>query len=541
MAEQNFRDALAKMVRDLDREEGIEPTALAQLAARFATIRQHVPYEDAERVTAKLIEITGRPADWFDRVWRLPIPEIRRAVTTRPVLLNRLAHETLYPTGGWIGGYLLYTQESEAPLGWHFWCAVSLLSLVARRTFYYDRGRYFLFLNHYIFLLGQSGLTKSTTVGQALGIFDEVQEIIAGMNGGVEPFYQSPERITPERMLADLSNWTFSVTGPGRRDTVLYVVSDELSTLLGREIKGSDRLANFLTDIYMGKRTFRDSTIVGGDRKLTNVICTCLFASTASAVRRAITEAMFSEGFMARVITAPRKLDDRHGTYDTPPPTDPVQRRILAESIVPLAMLDSEIELRPTREAREWFSEWYVRHRETPPSDEKLVAFWQRKPDHVNRLAGILLLSDIAGNPDPKAALEEIRDEGILHISEKYLEHALRIIEDEERRLPDAFSMIGAKEEAREMWQLQGVIERHWREKHEPIAHVDLFHNCRHLIKDAPHMMLMLQTLMQMELVEMVRVGGKVKAYYRPTNKGVPSDNTASPDTAAEERSAPEN
>lgn len=523
----SYRNAFQKFIRDLDRPEIVGNEEA--MAAAVVGISEHIralPRPDAEAVVHKLVAVTGRNEMWFDKLFRLPVPEIRRALRTRPTLLNRRDFEELYPTDGWLGAYLLYCQESEAPLGWHFWCGVALLSVVARRNFYWDRGRYFLFLNHYVFLLGQSGLTKSTTIGQTMGIFEEVQAIMAEAEGR-DSFYQSPERITPERLLVDLSNWTFAVTGAPRRDTILFMVSDELSTLLGKDVKGSDRLANFLTDIYMGKRSFRDSTIVGGDRKLTNVACTCLFASTASAVRRAITDSMFSEGFMARVITAPRKLVDRHGEYSTPPPTDPVIRRMLSEQLVPWVALDREIELRLTDDARKWFDEWYREHRDKPPDDEKLIAFWQRKPDHMNRLAGILKLSQIIGNPP--AAFEEVRNAGVLYIDERTMQYALRLIEDEERRLPEAFSQIGAKEESRDVWALQAVIEKHFERTGEPIAHTTLFHNCRHIIKDAPHMMLMLQTLMQMELIEMVRQGNKVKAYYQPVRK-----RNATADSAAE-------
>jgi len=529
----SFRFVLEKFMRDLDRKEVLEDQEV--LAGVVTGIVPHLPSfskSDTDAVTQKLIAVTGRSALWFDKLFRLSIPEIRRALRTRPNLPNRRDAEALYPTDGWLGGYLLYCQESEAPLGWHFWCGVALLSLIARRNFYWDRGRYFLFLNHYIFLLGQSGLTKSTTIGQAMGVFEEVQSIIAAMGTeGREPFYQSPERITPERLLVDLSNWTFTVTGPPRRDTILFMVSDELTTLLGRDVKGSDRLANFLTDIYMGKRSFRDSTIVGGDRKLTNLACTCLFASTASAVRRAITDNMFSEGFMARVITAPRKLIDRHGEYDTPPPTDPVERRTLSETLVPWALLNTEIEIRPTHAARDWFKSWYSEHRNHPPDEEKLVAFWQRKPDHLNRLAGILKLSQVMGCPPD--VLPEIREAGVLWIDDKVMQYALHLIEDEERRLPEAFSQIGAREESRDVWQLQAVIEKHFERNSTPISHVDLFHNCRHIIKDAPHMMMMLQTLLLNDVIEVVRVGNKVKSFYQPKRKqnvtAAPSTDPATP------------
>src|SRR5262245_7555676 len=86
----------------------------------------------------RIAKLLGRPTSWVTVLYTLPIPEFRRALRSTPPILQRHPHEEIYPTTGWLGDYLLFTQEMEAPLGWHFWCGAVLLGLVARRNFYID-------------------------------------------------------------------------------------------------------------------------------------------------------------------------------------------------------------------------------------------------------------------------------------------------------------------------------------------------------------------------------------------------------------------
>jgi len=446
----------------------------------------------------------NRSTAWVEHLYRLPAPEFRRALRVVPTKLERHPHEAMYPTTGWLGEYLLHCQNSEAPLGWHFWCGVALLGLVARRNFYWDRGIYFLYLNHYVFLLGPSGLTKSTTIGRLMGVFDEMAELAKG-GGLLDPVYKSPERVTPERMFKDLTDWTKNTEG--RRDTVLFMVSDELATLLGKDVKGSDRLANWLTDVYLGKKRFRDFTISGGDRQLENVVVTCLFASTQNSVRRSISEALFVEGFMARTLTAPRRYEERHGSYSTPPAADPVTCYMLGEALVPWLMMDDEVEVRFTPEGAQWFDDWYIPHHDAMPDDEKLMAFWKRKADHLLKLAGVLAMSEaVAAGPKSLG--------GVLLVGPEVLAYACDLLVAEETRLGGAFAMIGAKEESQDTARIQSYIDKKWAETGAPVLHTTIFHNCRHIVKSGQHLREMVDALMGMDVIQLAPVGGKLA--YKP-------------------------
>lgn len=495
----------------------------AGVIERLRSLLPNLPNPEQVRVLESLALALDRPPRWIEQLTKLSTPDMRRALRSRPVALNRKAGETLYPIDGWLGAYLLYTQETEAPLGWHFWCGAALLSIVARRNFYWDRGRYYLFLNQYVLLLGASGLTKSTTVNQATGVFDELVEIAkSGSVVGLDPIYKSPERITAARLLQDLSNWAKTYVGSStRRDTILFVVSDELATLLGRDVKGSDQLADLLTDIYMGKRTHRDATILGGDRTLVNVASTCLLATTADSARRNITENMFSEGFMGRVVTVPRS--EPHDRYPTPPSADPVTRRLLAEQLAPWLLIDQEIELRIDANTNAWYESWYYAHRAQAPQDPKLNAFWNRKADHMFRLAGVLKLAQLAGCPPD--VVDQVRKDGSVLVELALFELALHILEDEERRLPEALSNIGAKEEARELWRLEAHLQSWCRQHQQWYPRGMLHRNTLHISGSRFKFAEMMASLEEQGVIDahvVVDTGGRPAWYYKPREHDMP-------------------
>ena len=199
--------------------------------------------------------------------------------------------------------------------------------------------------------------------------------------------------------------------------------------------------------------------------------------------------------------------------YPTPPPADPVMCRQLGQALVPWILLDRMVEVRPTSEALELMdTEWYPAHHRCLPTDEKLMAFWQRKQDHLYKLSGILALSEAI----PKGP-EQVGD--TLWVGLDAMQLALRLLELEEARLPAAFAMIGARAEAQDIARLQLYIEKQWYETGEPIPHSRVFQHCRHFIKDAQHLRHMLDTLHAGEVIQFVQAAAGAKLSYKPKGK----------------------
>jgi hypothetical protein len=473
------------------------PDAIANVVNGVRPWFEGFPQPDQHAIVLAVHKLTGRDMVWVRKLFGLSEMEVRRALRSRPPKLDRHGYEQVYPTSGWLGAYLLYAQDSEAPLGWHFWCAVAIIGMAARRNFYWDRGRYVLYLNHYLIMLGPTGLKKSTTIDQAVEILKLASaKAVDGQRGpGPDPFYFSADRVTPAALDADLSLWFKS--HPDTKDTICAILNDEVATLLGKDVWGSDVLIHFLTAVYGGKAVWRDASIGRGKREMRNLQVSCLFGSTADWVRDSVTNEMMSGGFVGRCVMVPR--DEPHGVYPEPPPADPVTKHVLAESLVPWIGYEGLCECRRSPEASAWFDSWYHDHKAKKPADPRLEGWWNRKDDHLHKLAAILRLAELIGCPP--SVFEEVQNEHSLVVGEQHFREAAKILDEEQARLPKLIAMVGASADARNTEKLLAIIEEYYRVQKVAIPHSMALRKAAHFLGDAWHLDRSLSSLFQQDLI----------------------------------------
>lgn len=500
-------------------------TSIPLQARAIATIRKelgHIPQQDLDFLLKSFAESIGRSEEWVLSLLTLNAQDTRRALRSPVPHLDRLPGEEHYPNQGWLGAYLLYTQEGEAPLGWQFWVGVTVLGVVLRKNFYWDRGRYYLYPNHYTLLLGNTGLKKSTSIVSGSDLLRDVDALVrdeVNASGFRLPrdTYVSPDRITPERLMQDLSSKYVidPATSTTRPDTIGLILADELVSMLGRNVHGADRMVHFLTDVYGGKRSYKASTLTGGDRYLFNVCLSCLFGSTAEWVRTSITEDLFAGGFMARMVVIPRK--DKRKSVPEPPPADPIFRHQLAKALVPWVLIGTEVEFRRSREADEWYRRWYEGHQAVPVHDPKLAGYKERKDDHLHKLAGILEVSRLI-DPSQPDALDKVRRAGQMDVSLESFLLALSLLEDEERRLPEVFAEVGESEEARIARRVWEALMDLQKSLGGPVPHSLLLRKTVHFVGSAKGLRDSINTLKEQGLVESKSAGTGVR--YLAVNKG---------------------
>lgn len=533
------RRALTKFERDLEGDARLRgnPDAIANVVNGVRHFFDGFPRDDQERITASLSAITGRDVMWVRRLFTLSEMEVRRALRSRPPRLDRHGYERLYPIDGWLGAYLLYVQDSEAPLGWHFWCAVAILGMAARRNFYWDRGRYILYLNHYLIMLGPTGLKKSTTIDQAVEMLKlaSAKAIDEQPGGGPDPFYFSADRVTPPALDADLSHW--HKAHPDTKDTICGILNDEVATLLGRDVWGSDVMIHFLTAVYGGKSSWKDASIGRGKREMRNLQMTCLFGSTADWVRDSVTNEMMSGGFVGRCVMVPR--EEPHGVYPEPPPADPVVKHTLAESLVPWIGYEGLCECRRTAEATAWFEAWYGEHKSKKPADPRLEGWWNRKDDHLHKLAAILRLAELIGSS--RETFDEVQTSHFLTVELRHFEKAAVILGEEEERLPKLVALVGASIDARNNDKLRAIIEEMYSKTRVPVPHHFVMRKAVHFLGDAWHFERAIETLRQQQLITVVTPGvgekrrGKTYAPMWASTQESTDEQTHPPDGSANE------
>ena len=89
--------------------------------------------------------------------------------------MSRVNYNTIAPEGTFIRAYMDAQHGLETATAYDFWCAVWVLGSALGRTVYVDRPRIPVYLNWYVLLVAESGVTrKSTAVVRARRMLSSV-------------------------------------------------------------------------------------------------------------------------------------------------------------------------------------------------------------------------------------------------------------------------------------------------------------------------------------------------------------------------------
>jgi hypothetical protein len=412
----------------------------------------------------------------------------RRPSITRPTYPD----EALFPKTGWLGTYLKYTRESEAPPAWHFWCGVSVLAAAARRNLYTDIGEYYLYPNHAIVLVGASALGKGLATAPARSILSRLNQYHDEYLGeqfsnmvfsGHEPYedrsiVQIPGKTNANQlihMLAVPHDRTFldprgNQLVARRKQSIGFLLNDELSSLLGKDNFGVDDLIRILTAYYnCDDEPIVQGTIARGIERPRDVALNILGGSTLEWLNTGITEAAFEGGFMSRVLYVTRPAANIPFYPDGAPTRDPLTRDALARSLLPWVLLgETELEFHPKAMAVHRQIRERCQFQIENPSDARLVPYYKRKRNHIVKLAQVLTMSDIMGEFGLDFTADDIESMGTsLPIFDDVLKRAWEIIEFEERYIEPCFLAMGQTRESSfvdEIYvHLRGYCHKHGR------------------------------------------------------------------------------
>jgi hypothetical protein len=160
------------------------------------------------------------------------------------------------------------------------------------RSAFVDRPRAPVYLNWYIILVADSGITrKSTAVRTATSV---VNDMIARTGAEMELVRT---KITPEKL-----EWRLHRLTEDYGHAHIAVSISELVTLLGRE-KYNQTMPGLLTDLYdCDDHRAGGGTISGGSRDARNLFVSVLSASTPTWLQRAVNPDVVEGGFTSRTL-----------------------------------------------------------------------------------------------------------------------------------------------------------------------------------------------------------------------------------------------
>ncbi len=347
--------------------------------------------------------------------------------------------EYLFPKTGWIAEFIKLARESEVPIAFHFWSAVTVIGASCKFKVMIDRSKFDLRLNWYTMLVGSKATGKSLSKDIAEDIVNRLNRLVNPVlttAPGAELRYGSirllAEDSTKESIMEELAHELIytkldsGLTKTVSVDSAGLLLVDELANLLGRQSFAVETKIPFFTALY-ASRNYRKSTVTSTNVELRNCALSMLACCAPDWLLESITPIMFRGGFLDRfrIIFRP----DGHSTrsYPTPGPSDPVMCNILAEALMEWAALEEELELLPTKEAEEFYTAWYHEKKyeienEINPDGLSL----HRLANQLWKLAGILCISDATAPYIGVSHLDAANS--ILVNEEKYVRHLMQVI-----------------------------------------------------------------------------------------------------------------
>jgi len=279
-----------------------------------------------------------------------------------------------------IRDYLFYTQGNETPEVMHLWVGLSTLAGAAEKRIWIDRGFFRLYLNLYVILVAPPGVcAKSTSLSIGMRLLKEA---------GYNVFEDS---VLKEKIIMEMCELEKQVEIKGklfRHSSITYVAS-ELNVLLS---SGVD-MVKFLVNIWDKDDVLIYKTKNAGVFEVTNPFFNLVGAVVPEWFGQNVVSDMNSTGFLARTIIIYE--DQKRGKEPSPYLTDEQLkvREELIEHLLWMGELFGPIKI--TKEAEEYYREWYIAQEVDQSQDHRLVAYHERKvKTHVLKVAALLALAD---------------------------------------------------------------------------------------------------------------------------------------------------
>src|SRR3990167_9394656 len=276
--------------------------------------------------------------------------------------------------------YLEYTSSNEAPTLFHKWTAITIVGAALSRKVFLNKDYYKVYPTHFTILVAPSGrCRKSVATGIGINLLRNIEDIniIA-------------EKITPEALINALHIVKKGKDKKSFVDSAGLIYAPELAVFIGRQ-KYNEGLVAMLTTLSDSPDEWSYRTKASGTVKLQNVSLSLLGASTADWIVEALPASVFGGGFMSRCIFVSQEDTPRSFPFPQIPVTN--HKELLIEKLRRYSEISGQFIF--TQEAKKFYEDWYHYNKNIYIEDRKLAGYFERKPDHLIRLAMVLsVMSD---------------------------------------------------------------------------------------------------------------------------------------------------
>lgn len=323
----------------------------------------------------------------------------------------------------WIDSFMEFTNNSEPPLMYRKWCAISTIAAVLQRKCSLVWGSLTFYPNMYIILVGPSGKArKGTAMGPAKSLLNELEIPMAA------------EAITREALIREMRESTTSIidtaTSMGQVEfhSSLTVFSPELTVFLGHN---NFQLMSDLTDWYDCAQRWKYRTKNQGTDDIVGVWVNLIGATTPDLIRTALPLDAIGGGLTSRMIFV---FEPRKGKNVPCPFLTDAERSLrqkLKTDLERMLLLSGTFKV--TSKFVDRWVDWYPAQEDKPPfQDNRFAGYFERRPTHVMKLSMIMSAS---------------RSDDMV-ITHNDLDRAIQLLTDTEVKMPQAFTGVGKLQNA---------------------------------------------------------------------------------------------
>lgn len=319
--------------------------------------------------------------------------------------------------------YFKYVGETESPLTYHRWCAISLVGALLERQFYFPFGHISLYPNQYIMLVGEAGARKSS----AIGIVEKLamkagynkfaadkqskEQFLASMMRPPEPDVPLTEEM--DDIIADLLDVPVGAAGAVEANSV-YTVADEFLDLVG---PANQEFLTMLTKLWDCKEQYKHPKIHGSDVLVDKPTVNILAGATPTGLNTACPPEVVGHGFMSRLLLI--WSDPSHKRFYLPKqPDKEIEEELVAHLKEMLSVVKGEATV--TDEAHKVMERIY---KEFPPLEDFTFKYYNaRRYTHMLKMSMCLAAMDLSTTIEAQHIIEA---NTILHYAERRMHKAL--------------------------------------------------------------------------------------------------------------------
>lgn len=277
----------------------------------------------------------------------------------------------------WINGFMLLSANSEPPVLFRKWTAISTIASALQRKVRVDLGISIkIYPNFYIVLVGPSATGKSTIMEYSSDIIRQVPAIRLSAQA---TSLQALIKRMKETNLTDMD----IESGRQIYHSSLTIFSKEFTVFLGyhnRELMAS------LCDWYDCGDRWTYDTIKRDKEEVVGVWVNLLAGTTPDSIQSSLPLESIGGGLTSRIIFVNEEKRDKLVIFPTATASELQLQQMLTNDLEQIALMSGIF--RFTEDAMKFYADWcYKAAKEPPFADKKFDGYCGRRRRHLNALA----------------------------------------------------------------------------------------------------------------------------------------------------------